>query len=62
MNAHSEAVAYYLAQAREAIRQASAEHHKHADPPPRPEPDVGTAGTTRVQPVRAAIAARKEDG
>jgi hypothetical protein len=35
--------------------------HKASDPPPRPEPDVGTDGTTRVQPVRAAIAARKEE-
>jgi hypothetical protein len=46
---HSDAVAYYLELAREAIRQASAEHHKRDTTP------------TRVQPVRAAIAARKEE-
>jgi hypothetical protein len=35
--------------------------HKASDPPPRPEPDVGTDGTTRVQPVRAAIAAQRTE-
>lgn len=29
------------------------------DPPPRPEPEVGTEGTSRVAPVRAALS--KED-
>ena len=34
--------------------------HKRAEPPPRPQPERSTAGTDRVAPVRAAIAARTE--
>jgi hypothetical protein len=36
---HSEAVAYYLAQAREAIHEASAKHHKREVPEPPAESD-----------------------